>query len=114
MLQECWNALKPFWEKCTEPRQKFFETIPDMETVVNDLRKAKIDRQDALGRWVDFHSFRYFFCTILAKKLPIQLVRTLMRHGSVKLTCDLYMDLGLEDITAARHDAAADRRDRRQ
>lgn len=72
--------------------------MPNMRTLHRDMTRAGIKRQDAEGRWLDFHSLRYFFCTILATKLPIQTVRRLMRHQDIRMTCNLYMDLGLEDI----------------
>jgi integrase len=75
--------------------------MPRTRTHHKDLRRAKIPRQDGEGRWIDFHSFRYFFCTLLARKLPIQVVRMLMRHRNIRETCDLYMDLGLDDAAEA-------------
>jgi hypothetical protein len=44
------------------------------------------------------HSFRYTFCTMIGRILPIQKVKILMRHSAIKLTADLYTDLGLEDV----------------
>jgi hypothetical protein len=57
-----------------------------------------IPRQDERGRWADFHSFRYTFCTFLGKTLPIQKVKILMRHSTIQLTADLYTDLGLDEV----------------
>ena len=47
---------------------------------------------------MDFHCFRYFFYTLCAKHMPIQMVRLLMRHRDIRQTCNLYMDLGLTDL----------------
>lgn len=77
--------------------QKLFAKIPSHITFQRDLKNANIEREDANGRWLDFHSFRYTFCSFLAKLLPIQIVKTLMRHSTIKLTADLYGVLGIED-----------------
>jgi hypothetical protein len=45
-------------------------------------------------------SCRYTFCTWLSRQHPIQVVQRLMRHSTIKLTSDLYTDLGLEDLGA--------------
>ena len=71
-----------------------------MTTLHADLERANIPRQDDQGRWADFHSFRYTFCTLLGKAMPIQKVKVLMRHSTIKLTADLYTDLGIEDLGA--------------
>jgi hypothetical protein len=101
MLVECWEALRPIWETATSPTQKLFPSVPPMDTVRKDLKRATIARQDEEFRWADFHSLRYFFCTLLARKLPIQLVKSLMRHRDIRMTCNLYMDLGIADINEA-------------
>jgi integrase len=101
MLEECWEELKPIWEAARGPTDKLFPSLPAMATLHDDLERARIPRKDPEGRWVDFHSLRYFFCTLLAKKLPIQMVRLLMRHRDITMTCNLYMDLGLTDLNQA-------------
>lgn len=83
------------------PKEKLLPTVPTDQTVSAHIAKAKIAKVDAEGRWVNFHSLRYFFCTALAKTLPIQIVRKLMRHATIQRTCDLYMDLGLADTMEA-------------
>ncbi len=47
---------------------------------------------------MDFHSFRYFFCTTLAKVLPLMKVKLLMRHQDIRTTANLDADLGLTDV----------------
>jgi hypothetical protein len=49
------------------------------------------------GRHADFHSFRYTFCSLMGRILPIQKVKVLMRHSTITLTADLYLDLGIDD-----------------
>src|SRR5262249_7370963 len=56
------------------------------------------EQTDERGRHADFHSFRYTFCEQLAVKLPIQIVKKMMRHLTLQMTADLYGDLELEDI----------------
>lgn len=50
------------------------------------------------GGWVDFHSLRYTLCTWMAKRHPLEVVQRLMRQSTIRLTADVYNDLGLEDI----------------
>jgi integrase len=80
------------------PRERLFDDVSQPRTFRADLKRAGIARPNEDGRAVDFHSLRYFFCTLLAKRLPIQVVRTLMRHRSFKQTCDTYLELGLTDV----------------
>jgi hypothetical protein len=72
--------------------------LPRIRTLNRDLARAGIAKRDAEGRQVDFHAFRYFFCTQLARSMPVQKVRVLMRHSTLKQTCDLYLQLGLDDL----------------
>lgn len=72
--------------------------IPRVDSLYLDMAAANIARQDGRGRWADFHSFRYFFCTQMAAIYPIQKVKALMRHCSINQTADLYLDLGLTDV----------------
>ena len=60
-------------------------------------RRRRHPAQDSRGRWADFHSFRYTFCTWMAARHPIQVVQRLMRHGTITLTTDIYNDLDLSD-----------------
>jgi integrase len=75
--------------------------VPRTLTLNKDIARAKLTKVDAEGRSLDFHSFRYFFCTLLAKKPSIQVVRMLMHHRDIRQTGNLYMDLGLTDVTEA-------------
>ena len=70
---------------------------PNSDALVDkDRRRAGIAKKDA-GNSADFHSLRYFFCTTMGEKLPIQRVRILMRHRDIRTTCNLYMQLGPTD-----------------
>ena len=97
MLPECAAALQPVWEPLADPSSPIFRAVPAVELLHGDLFKAGIPRQDGRGRWADFHSFRYTFCTWMAARHPIQIVQRLMRHGTITLTTDLYNDLDLSD-----------------
>lgn len=98
MLPECAELLRPIWEQIPQPNGRLFKAIPIYATLNADLKNAGIPRQDERGRWADFHSFRYTFCTFLGKTLPIQKVKILMRHSTIQLTADLYTDLGLDEV----------------
>jgi integrase len=98
MLPECAEILLPIWESAPTPTSRLFKRISHTSVLHNDLKRVGIPRQDERGRWADFHSFRYTFCTFVGKKLPIQKVKMLMRQSTIQLTADLYTDLGLEEI----------------
>jgi integrase len=103
-LPDCAETIRPSWEKLQRPTDLLFRdryrrcTVPHVTKLHDDLRAAAIPRQDARGRWADFHSFRYFFCTQMGERYPIQKVNELMRHSTITLTADLYTDLGLTDV----------------
>jgi integrase len=97
MLPECWEILQPIWEQLS-PLDKLVPKLPTHRVFDNDLKRADIAKRAEDGRQVDFHSLRYFFCTLCGRKLSIQLVRKLMRHRDIRTTCNLYMDLGIDDV----------------
>lgn len=72
--------------------------VPESATPYKDPEAAGIPRADERGRHIDFPSFRYFFCNQLGTKLPIQVVKKLMRHLRLQMTADLYGDLEMEDV----------------
>jgi integrase len=98
MTVECAQLLKELWDTLPEPTSRLVPHVPKAKTLNRDLAKAGIAKQDHAGRVLDFHSLRYFFCTRLASVLPIQKVMVLMRHRSITLTANLYLDLGLTDV----------------
>jgi integrase len=101
MLPEAAQAILPLWQAKDSPTVRLFPRIPRTNTLHDDIARAKLARIDAEGRCLDFHALRYFFCTLLARQLPIQVVRLLMRHRDIRQTCNLYMDLGLQDAQEA-------------
>jgi len=97
MLPECAEVLARL-AAGLGPTDRLFPQRPSRHTVSADIRAAGIPRKDHRGRIVTFHSLRYFTCALLARHLPIQTVKVLMRHATLKMTADLYLDLGLDDI----------------
>jgi integrase len=104
MLPDCAEALALLWQSLPSPTSPLFVdrcgrcSVPHVVTLHEDMEAAGIARQDERGRWADFHSFRYFFCTQMGRRRPIQEAKALMRHSTIKLTADLYTDLGIEDV----------------
>ncbi len=97
MLPECATMLGRFWD-FPEDRRVFAGAVPSHKTFNEDLVAAGIDKVNAAGKELNFHCLRYTFCTLLGRShMPIQHVKKLMRHRNIKETCDLYLDLGLED-----------------
>jgi integrase len=97
MLPEATQLLARHW-LALEPTQRVFARVPNWRTLKRDMTKAGIARIDAEGRHADFHSLRYFFATEMSKRAPMSVVSRLMRHKSIKLTMDLYAELGLRDL----------------
>jgi integrase len=103
MLPDCADLLRPLWE-AAKPGERIFPSgkgragIATHVTLNADLAAAGIPKVDARGRHADFHSFRYTFCSMMGRVLPIQKVKVLMRHSTISLTADLYTDLGIDDV----------------
>jgi integrase len=112
MVPESSDAIRARWEQLPSPTSLLFGTnterrrvknqkrtvVPAIVTLVEDLKAAKVERVDVQGRRADFHSFRYTFCRLMGERLPIQKVKALMGHSTIKLTADLYGELGMEDV----------------
>jgi integrase len=107
MAPECAALLRPTLTDPGGRTDPVFPHMPGMRTLKNDLlaaglavrgAKDRIITTDAEGRSLDFHSFRYFFCTVLARTLPLMKVKLLMRHRDIRTTANLYADLGLTDV----------------
>jgi integrase len=97
MLPDCARAMLPHWQSLPGPESPLL-AVPAHDTFRKHLKKAKIAPVDERGRHADFHSLRYTFCTWMSRRHPIEVVQRLMRHSTIRLTADLYADLGLEDI----------------
>jgi integrase len=56
-----------------------------------DLEAAKIDYQDAAGRYIDFHSLRHTTGTLLAAAgVHPKVAQSILRHSDVNLTLNFY------------------------
>ncbi len=67
-----------------------------------DLAAAAIGKVDSRGRYLDVHSLRHTFCTALAiAGVPPRVAQKLMRHSSIRLTMQVYTDVGQLDDAAA-------------
>ena len=87
MLPELAGRIGPLVKAAETETTLLFPSIPGHRTLAKDLTRAGIARKDEAGRFLDFHSLRYFFCTMLARSLPIQIVSKLMRHRDIRTTC---------------------------
>lgn len=94
MLPECKATL----ESLPGRRGLVFHDVPKYEQWHREFRRAGIAHK-VDGRIASFHSLRYFFCTQLAKaRIPITTVSRMMRHRNIRLTANLYLDLGVGDL----------------
>lgn len=101
ILPDLLPALAKIMSNLPSPNDRLFPKGLGNGTFNVHLRRAGIVKIDGQGRRVNFHSLRYFFCTLLAHRLPIQQVKQLMRHADIRRTINLYMDLGLTDLSQA-------------
>jgi integrase len=97
MLPECAKVLAELVEG-KGPTDRLFPRRVPCHRFRADLLLAGIERKDHRGRQADFHGLRYTFCRLVGATLPIQKVRLLMRHANIKTTCDIYLDLGIDDV----------------
>jgi integrase len=98
MLPECAELLRDLWQALPSATSPLAISLPQHREQKRHLCRAKIERLDDHGRQLDFHALRYTFCSMLGGKLPIQLVRVLMRHRDIHTTANLYLDLGIAHI----------------
>jgi integrase len=98
MLPECAKVVEPIWSSLPKTTSPLFATVPRTRTLNKDLQRAGLEKIDAEGRCLDFHSLRYFFCVELSKRLPIVMVQRLMRHRDIRQTANLYAALGVADL----------------
>ena len=94
MTPECAEALAETWQSLP-PGHKLLK-VPRKDRFKKHRLKAGIPAQDERGRWADFHSLRYTFCLWMSRLFPIEVVSKLMRHSSLNLTAQIYLDLGLD------------------
>lgn len=98
ILPDLQPVLERLCGQIADPQGRLFPRKLGNGTLDRHLKRAGITKVTPDGRRVNFHSFRYFFCTLLARELPIQRVKQLMRHGDIRRTVNLYMDLGIDDL----------------
>ncbi|MFQ5507369.1 MAG: tyrosine-type recombinase/integrase [Planctomycetota bacterium] len=69
---------------------------------LKDLKHAEIPREDAQGRVLDIHSFRYTCAVIyFLKTRDPKMVQKILRHKTLAMTMDIYANLGLDDYDDA-------------
>lgn len=99
LLPEAADVIRPLWDRAERPTDRLFPGLRcGQEAFAEIVRRAGVAKRDADGRQVDFHSLRYYHCTRLARRLPIQIVSRLMRHRKISLTNELYTDLGIDQL----------------
>lgn len=77
----------------------FAEGMPKLATYKRDLERAGIPYRDDQGRQADFHALRVSYNMLLAREgVPVRAAMALMRHTDIRLTTQVYNDLGLLDL----------------
>jgi integrase len=96
------NLLKEF-SSTKLPTAKIFNVPERTSTMLQiDLRAAGIEYKTTDG-YVDFHSLRHTFGTLLALSgTKPQVAQMLMRHSDPRLTQNLYTHLTVSDAASAR------------
>src|SRR5262249_5871075 len=100
ILQQLLPTIRRIWDSLPNPDSRLFPVLPSYRQLYRDLAQAGIPRTDSQARHADFHALRYFFCTQLARVMPIHKVQRMMRHADIRMTSAVYMDLGLTDLWA--------------
>ncbi len=97
------EELKAYRKDGAEEEEAVFSlTIHPERPLYRDMAKAGIEKLDALGRKLDFHSLRYTFATTLAVNGTSQRVaQELMRHSDPMLTAKIYTDVSQLPIADA-------------
>ncbi len=100
MYSELAKALRELRPTDLDHSAKVFARgVPRARTLRKDLRSAGVDYVDTRGRFADFHSLRYTWCTFLQRNgVPQAIAMRLMRHSSIELTSKLYTDESLLPI----------------
>jgi integrase len=103
MINPAIGPIRAIFADTEDPEAQLVSQMPAAKTIKRDIAAARI-LPDAQGRRVDFHALRYFYCTVLGRAMPIQQVRIMMRHSDIRTTCQVYLDLGLEDLNTQQID----------
>jgi integrase len=93
------------------PGAPLFDSVPDVKTLVKDLKAGGVEQLDTRKRRIDFHALRHTFSTNLDRTGCSRATKkALMRHGDEDVT-DGYSHAHLaelyEAICRARSDGAA-------
>ena len=84
------------------PAAKVFPSIPEIRTLMKDLRNARVDFLNDTNQRVDLHAQRHTYCTLVAKSgASMKTAQTLMRHGDPRLTMNVYSHVGIFDTASA-------------
>ncbi len=96
------EAWRPLVEGRSESARLFAKGMPSHHTLRKDLEAAEIDRRDARGRSVDFHSFRKTFTTFLqVAGVDRRVIMEVARHKDARLTDLVYTDAERLDLRSA-------------
>jgi len=98
------DELRRAFSAKAAPSDLVFPNFPSYDALRADLKRADIERRDALGRVVHFHSFRKTCNTWLVKAGVSQRVaQELLGHSDPALTANVYTDVpavGMHDEIA--------------
>ncbi|MBC8107771.1 MAG: tyrosine-type recombinase/integrase [Anaerolineae bacterium] len=83
------------------PAKRVVDSVPDVKTLVKDLRAAGVAPVDERGRRVDYHALRHTFATNLDRTGSTRATKkALMRHADADVT-DGYSHAHLAEMHAA-------------
>ncbi len=102
LATEVADAWRPLVQGRPPDARLFARGMPSHHTLRRDLDAAGIERRDARGRSVDFHSFRKTFTTFLqVAGVDRRVVMEVARHKDSRLTDLVYTDAERLDLRAA-------------
>jgi integrase len=88
------KAMRPAEESFRQNKTVFWFRWPTYDVLRGDLKRAGIERKDALGRVVHFHSFRKTWQTLGVRYgINQRVAQEVLGHSDANLTAKIYTDV---------------------
>ena len=88
------QELRVFVPALAAPADPVFPHFPSYDALRADLKRAGVERRDALGRVVHFHSFRKTWQTLgVSAGVSQRIAQEVLGHSDPALTANVYTDV---------------------